>query len=76
MSLVYSQYAYYGQCIAQETDKDKEEVTMRKGFPQEEGHFVESLDLALKDFHVERETYFGGTFVGNHIHTTLKVITK
>ena len=40
----------------------------KKGFPQEDP-FVESLDQALKSFRVER------TFVGNHVHTTLKVYT-
>ena len=46
---------------------------VKKGFPHEEGPFVESLDEALKTFHVERQAYYGGTFVGKHIHTTLKV---
>ncbi|KAL5486922.1 hypothetical protein EMCRGX_G019462 [Ephydatia muelleri] len=30
------------------------------------------LDVALQNIGVERQQYFGGTFVGNHIHKTLK----
>ena len=39
----------------------------------EEGPFNKGLDGALKSFHVQREAYYGGTFVGNHVHRYLKV---
>jgi hypothetical protein len=35
---------------------------------------VKALDGALKSFKVERQAYYGGTFVGNHVHKTLKVL--
>jgi hypothetical protein len=46
---------------------------MRKGFNKEEGPFVRALDRALSSFNVERQAYYSGTFVGNHVHRTLKV---
>ena len=35
---------------------------------------VQELDSTLKQIGVERRAYFGGTFVGNHVHKCLKVI--
>ena len=46
---------------------------MGKGFSLKDGPFVKALDGALKSFKVERQAYYGGTFVGNHVHKTLKV---
>ena len=43
-------------------------------FKKENGPFFKSLDLALATLHVERQTYHGGTFVGNHVHKMLQVI--
>ena len=34
---------------------------------------MKNLDSTLASFHVCRQAYYSGTFVGNHIHTTLKV---
>ena len=48
---------------------------MEKGFRLCDGPFVKGLDNALKSFNVHREQYYGGIFVGNHIHRTLKVYT-
>ena len=31
------------------------------------------LDKALASFHVERQAYHGGSFIGNHVHSCLKV---
>ena len=45
----------------------------QEGFKIHDGPFVKSLDVALQNIGVERQQYFGGTFVGNHIHKTLKV---
>ena len=39
----------------------------------QEGPFVRSLDKALASFHVERQAYHGGSFIGNHVHRCLKV---
>ena len=57
----------------QNSDIRKEEAVVRKGFINEEGPFVNSLDKALSSFNVERKAYFGGTFIGNHVHKSLKV---
>ena len=55
------------------TQREKIEVDMSKGFKKEDGPFVRALEAALASFNVERQAYYNGTFVGNHIHTTLKV---
>ena len=47
---------------------------VKKGFPPEEGCFVHALDEALSSFNVQRQAYYGGTFVGNHVHRTLQVL--
>ena len=57
----------------QDSDIRKEEAVVRKGFTNEEGPFINSLDKALSSFNVERKAYFGGTFLGNHVHKSLKV---
>ena len=44
-----------------------------KEFAAHDGPFVQGLDNALQSFGVHRQQYFGGTFVGNHIHKALKV---
>lgn len=47
--------------------------TLKSGFHTEEGPFVKALDKALASFHVERQAYYSGSFVGNHVHQALKV---
>ena len=42
-------------------------------FKKEDGPFVKALDNALASFHVKRQAYYSGTFVGNHVHRALKV---
>ena len=44
----------------------------RMDFPCGEGPCVQSLDRVLKLMKIERQAYFGGTFVGNHVHKCLK----
>jgi hypothetical protein len=46
-----------------------------KGFDIKGHYFVKALDAALASFHVERQAYYSGTFVGNHVHRYLKVNT-
>ena len=48
---------------------------MKKGFNKEDGPFVRALDKALSSFNVQRQAYYSGTFVGNHVHRSLKVMT-
>lgn len=50
--------------------------TLNKGFHKEEGPFVNSLEQALASFHVQRQAYYSGTFVGNHVHRALKVVPQ
>ncbi len=47
-----------------------------KKLPRKEGPFVKYLDRALGSFNVHRQAYYSGTFVGNHVHRTLKVGRK
>ncbi len=47
--------------------------TTQKGFEKAEGPFVRGLDAALASFNVARQAYYSGTFIGNHVHQTLKV---
>lgn len=61
-------------CIhVQETKIKSLKATVEKGFRSTDGPFVKGLDNALKSFNVHREQYYGGIFVGNHIHRTLQV---
>ena len=46
---------------------------MKKGFNEKEGPFVRRLDSALQEIEVQRQQYFGGAFVGNHVPKALKV---
>ncbi|KAL5496199.1 hypothetical protein EMCRGX_G012437 [Ephydatia muelleri] len=52
---------------------DKLEVTLKVDFKKEDGPFVKALDNALASFHVKKQAYYSGTFVGNHVHRALKV---
>ena len=52
------------------------ELDVVHGFTKGDGPFVRGLDTALKSFNVERQAYYSGTFVGNHVHHTLKVTTN
>ena len=45
----------------------------KKGFCEKEGPFVKTLDNALQSFGVQRQQYFSGAFIGNHVHKALKV---
>ena len=45
-----------------------------KEFALHDDPFVKGLDEALQSFKVQRQQYFGGVFVGNHIHKTLLFI--
>ena len=48
-------------------------ATVRRGYSEKEGPFVKTLDNALQSFGVQRQQYFGGAFIGNHVHKALKV---
>lgn len=59
--------------MVQQTKIAQLESTLNVGFHKEEGPFVKGLEDALASFHVQRQAYYSGTFVGNHVHRTLKV---
>ena len=42
-------------------------------FATHDGPFVQMLDKTLKECGVERQAYYGGTFVGNHVNKCCKV---
>ena len=46
---------------------------LEKGLPMSGDPFVKGLDLALQSFHVHRQQYHSGAFVGNHAHKSLQV---
>ena len=58
------------QRIAEMRRLSKEE---REGFNREDGVFFKSLETSLRSFNVERQAYHGGSFIGNHVHRSLKV---
>jgi hypothetical protein len=60
--------------LAIEQQINQKKCLVKKGFDREDGIFVKSLDNALSKFNVERQAYHGGSFIGNHIHRTLKVL--
>lgn len=55
--------------------KETELTSLRKKkkLKRKDGPFVQALDNALASFHVYRQAYYSGTFVGNHVHRTLQV---
>ncbi len=58
-----------------EQDKHLVELAALR-FEKVEGPFMRGLDTALASFNVARQTYYSGTFIGNHVHRTLKVKYK
>ena len=52
--------------------KELDKVVVKK-FPRGDGPFVKSLDSVLSSIHVQRQAYYSGTFIGNHVHSCLKL---
>eukprot|EP00731_Ephydatia_muelleri_P001906 Em0001g1906a len=52
--------------------EEKKKYLGKLGFSNKEGPFVKALDDALQSIGVHRQQYFGGAFVGNHVHQALK----
>ena len=50
-------------------------ATMQLGqlFPVEDGPCVLGLEEALAEIGVDRQAYYSGTFVGNHVHKCCQV---
>lgn len=46
----------------------------KKGLKRKDGPFIRNLDSVLASFNVQRQAYYSGAFVGNHVHQALKVI--
>ena len=78
-SVIKKEYLYMTYMLTIITKhKQQEEIAnttkvTNKEFAAHDGPFVQGLDNALQSFGVHRQQYFGGTFVGNHIHKALKV---
>lgn len=58
----------------QESQIQNLQATVSKGFNTSDGPFVKSLETTMSEFHVQRQAYYSGSFIGNHVHRTLKVI--
>mgnify|MGYP003417598378 FL=1 len=50
------------------------EDTIAKGFKMDDGPCIKSVKCCLDSFGVCRQHYYGGIFVGNHVHKILKVL--
>ena len=48
-------------------------MAIPREFATKDGPFVCALEEALQTFGVARQAYHGGSFVGNHVHTCLRV---
>ena len=48
-------------------------VCYQEGLSRKDGPFIKNLDDTLASFNVVRQAYYIVTFVGNHVHRTLKV---
>ena len=46
---------------------------VKEGFREKDGPFVRGLEKAMSTFHVQRQAYYSGSFIGNHVHQTLQV---
>ena len=42
-------------------------------YDKHEGPFVRCLDEVLVSMNVQRQAYYGGTFIGSHVHKVLQV---
>ena len=59
---------------SQENELKMLDVVIKKDFHKNASPFVLALDVALKSFNVYFQVYHSQSFVGNHVHRTLKVI--
>ena len=60
------------QELCAERDKLTAEL-QKKGLKKDfEGPCSQSIEAALKSLNIERQVYFGGAFIGNHIHIALQ----
>ena len=59
--------------LTQDSRTTELEDVCNKGFEMNEGHFVHSLDMALASTNAHQKAYYGGTFIGNHLHKCVKV---
>ena len=72
---MYNQYSHVNHNYIYTQEKRMIALQRKnKVFQKEEGPFVHCLDEALASFNVERQAYYSGTFVGNHVHRALKVV--
>ena len=70
--LFYTRTMNYHEKHIQETRIKTTKEKLKKAFPLEDGPFIRALDQELSAMHVHRETYYGGTFTGNHAQSVSK----
>lgn len=46
---------------------------VQERFCERDGPFVRGLETAMSIFHVQRQAYYSGSFISNHVHQTLQV---
>ena len=57
----------------QESELKVLQGSIKEGVSIDAGPQVRALEKALKCFNVERQAYWSASFIGNHVHPTLKV---
>ena len=57
----------------QVTEKNDLGKVLVERFRKRDGPFFKSLEVSLQKLHVQRQSFHGATFVGNHVHKLLKV---
>ena len=50
--------------------------TIQMDFNLEEGPYIKGIESCLTSLGVCRQWYYGGIFVGNHVHKILKVCMR
>ena len=61
---------FYICCLLQR--QESQQLTSSK-FNADDGPCAQALHQALEDIGVQRQAYYSGTFVGNHVHKCLQV---
>ena len=53
--------------------KESETLLNQNKLTKTHGPCVQELDKQLNMLNVQRQAFYGGTFIGNHVHKMLKV---
>ena len=55
---------------------EADKLTQSSCLKKADGPCVQKLDETLCEMHVERQAYHGKSFVGNHVHKMLQVVSE